>query len=104
MLGISWAEFLVIILVAVAVIPSLMWPDVARAVARVVRFIRAAMWRITDASEKLKDQIEREAPIDDIIKTTTTDMLDAVSVRRDVPARGAAKKKVKRGRGGAHGK
>ena len=87
MFGISWAEFLVIFLVAVAVIPSRMWPDVARFAARVVKFIRAMIWRITDATEQLKDQIEREAPIDEIIKTTTDEMLDGISVRRaDIPA------------------
>ena len=99
MFGISWAEFLVIFFVAVAVIPARMWPDVARFVARVVKFIRAAVWRVTDASEKIKDQIEREAPIDEIIKTTTADMLDAVSVRRDAPKTKTVPTKRTRGGG-----
>lgn len=97
MFGISWAEFLVIFLVAVAVIPSRMWPDVARFLARAVKFVRAAVWRITDASEQLRQQIEVEKPIDDIIKTTTEQMLDVVSVRDgNAPARtkkGRARKK-----------
>ena len=82
MFGISWAEFIVILLVAVLVIPARYWPDVARALARVVKFIRAIIWKITDASEKIKEQIELEQPITDIVNTTTRDMLDTISVRR----------------------
>ena len=82
MFGISWAEFIVILLVAVLVIPARYWPDVARALARAVKFIRAIVWKITDASEKIKEQIELEQPITDIVNTTTRDMLDTISVRR----------------------
>ncbi len=75
MFGISWAEFLVVLVVGVLVIPARMWPDVARFLARVVKFVRGIIWKVTDASEKIKEQIEREAPIDDLIKTTTDDIL-----------------------------
>lgn len=75
MFGISGAEFLVIILVAIVILPARMWPDVARILARAVKFIRAIVWRITDASEQIKENIELEKPIDDLIKTTTDDML-----------------------------
>ncbi len=88
MFGISFAEFLVILLVAILVIPAKNWPDVARFLARIVRAVRTILWRITDASEKIKEQIDLEKPIDDIIKTTTDDMLDAVSVRRTRRGRG----------------
>ena len=71
-----------ILLVAVLVIPARYWPDVARALARAVKFIRAIIWKITDASEKIKEQIELEQPITDIVNTTTRDMLDTISVRR----------------------
>ena len=82
MFGISGPEFLVIVLVAVLVIPSRMWPDVARILARIVRVVRDFMWRITDASEKLKTQIDLERPIDDLIKTTTDDILADFSTKR----------------------
>jgi Sec-independent protein translocase protein TatA len=82
MFGISWAEFIVILLVAVLVIPARYWPDVARALARAVKFIRGVIWKITDASEKIKEQIEMEQPITDIVNTTTKDMLDTISMRR----------------------
>ena len=82
MFGISWAEFIVILLVAVLVIPARYWPDVARALARAVKFIRAIIWKITDASEKIKEQIELEQPITDIVNTTTKDVLDTISVKR----------------------
>ena len=79
MFGISWAEFLVIILVAILVVPAKYWPDVARALARMVNYIRKLIWKITDASEKIKDQIDLEKPIDDIIHTTTNEMLNDFS-------------------------
>lgn len=82
MFGISWAEFIVILLVAILVVPARYWPDVARAIARLVKFIRGIIWKITDASEKIKTQIELEKPINDIVNTTTQEMLDTISVKR----------------------
>ena len=75
MFGISWAEFLVILLVGVVVIPARMWPDVAKFLARAVSFIRNLVWKISDASEQIKNQIDLEKPIDDLIRTTTDDVL-----------------------------
>lgn len=92
MFGISWAEFLVVLLVAVLVIPARHWPDVARFLARVVKFVRGVVWRITDASEKIKEQIEREAPIDQLIKTTTDDILAEISEPINKVKRKSAKK------------
>lgn len=79
MFGISWSEFFIIMLVAVLVIPSRMWPDVARFLARVVRAVRRIVWRITDVSENIKQQIDLEKPIDDLVRTTTNDMLNEFS-------------------------
>ena len=79
MFGISGAEFLVIILVAIIVVPVKYWPDVARFLARVVGYIRRAIWKLTDASEKIKNQIDLEKPLDDIINTTTMDVLSDFS-------------------------
>ena len=75
MFGISWAEFLVIVLVGVLVIPARMWPDVAKFLARMVSFIRNLIWKISDASERIKQQIDLEKPIDEILRTTTDDVL-----------------------------
>lgn len=75
MFGISLAEFFVIIVVGVLVVPARMWPDVARFVARFIKFIRGIIWKITDATEQIKTQIDLEKPIDDLIKTTTDDIL-----------------------------
>ena len=91
MFGISWAEFIVILLVAILVIPARYWPNVARAIARAVKFIRSIVWKITDASEKIKDQIELEKPIDDIVNTTTRDVLDTISVKKPRKKRTRAK-------------
>ena len=82
MFGISWAEFLVILLVAILVVPARYWPDVARALARVVKFIRNIIWKITDASEKIKEQIELEQPLDDIMQRTSKEMLEVFSVKK----------------------
>lgn len=89
MFGISWAEFTVILLVAVVVIPARSWPDVARALARAVKMIRSVIWKITDASEQIKDRLDLEAPIDDIIGDTARDVLNEFSV----PIRKKAQKK-----------
>ncbi|MDE6478393.1 MAG: hypothetical protein K2L94_04060 [Alphaproteobacteria bacterium] len=82
MFGISWAEFLVILLIAVLVIPTRHWPDVAQFLGRVVRWVRGIMWKITDVSENLRDQIDLQRPIDELIQSTTDDVLDAFSVPR----------------------
>ena len=94
MFGISGPEFLIIILVAILVVPGRYWPDVARFLARVVRFVRNIIWRITDASEKIKDQIDLERPIDELIKTTTDDILADFSTKRK-PAKKAIVKNKK---------
>lgn len=93
MFGISGPEFLIIILVAILVVPGRYWPDVARFLARVVRFVRNIIWRITDASEKIKDQIDLERPIDELIKTTTDDILSDFSTKRKPVKRAVVKKK-----------
>ena len=92
MFGISWAEFFVIVLVAVLVVPARHWPDVARFLARTVKYIRGIIWKISDASEHLREQIELEKPIDDIIRTTTDNVLDGISTpRKKSKNRGARK-------------
>lgn len=96
MFGISWAEFLVIILVAILVIPTRYWPDVARALARLVKFIRGLVWKLTDASEKIKDQIELEKPLEDLMKTTTDDVLDSFSEKRVKPRKRVKTPKAKK--------
>lgn len=96
MFGISWAEFFVIILVAVLVVPARLWPDVARFLARVVKFIRSLIWKITDASENIKQQIELEQPVDEMLKKTTDEILDTFStvISKQKKVRKTTKKKV----------
>ena len=93
MFGISGAEFLVIVLVAILVVPVKYWPDVARFLARAVKYSRGVLWKITDASEQITNQIDLEKPIDEIIHTTTRDMLDDFSVK--LPKR-AGRQKIKK--------
>ena len=75
MFGISFAEFLVVLVIAIAVIPAKDWPKVARALARLVKWVREIIWKITDATEQVKEQIEREMPLDEIVRKTTDDVM-----------------------------
>ena len=84
MFGISIAEFIVIVVVALLVVPGEKWPEIARFLAKTIKFIRGIIWKITDASEKIKTQIDLEKPIDDLIKTTTDDILADFSTPRRV--------------------
>ena len=74
MFGISWTEFLVILLVAICVVPAKYWPEVARFFARIVKFIRKIIWQITDFSEAVQKRIELEKPIDDLLANATDNM------------------------------
>ncbi len=78
MFGISWTEFLVIILVAICVVPVKDWPNVARFFGRVFKWIRDLVWKITDVSEQIQQRIDLEKPIDDLIENATNDMFSAV--------------------------
>lgn len=95
MFGISGPEFLVIVLVAILIIPSHRWPDVARFLAHVVRFVRNIIWKLTDVSEKIKSQIDLEKPIDELIKTTTDDILADFSTKHKVITKKPMKAKEK---------
>ena len=97
MFGISGAEFLVILLIAVLVIPVRHWGDVAKFLAKCVKFIRNLIWKISDASEKIKDQIDLEKPIDDLIKNTTNDVWASFSDALPKKKKSEIKPKEKRG-------
>jgi Sec-independent protein translocase protein TatA len=90
--GISWAEFLVILLVAVLVIPARHWPDVAKFLAQCVKFIRNLIWKISDATESIKEQVERELPMDELVRKTADDVLSAIStpIKKLSPPRASA--------------
>ena len=82
MFGISWTEFLVILLVAICVVPAKYWPDVARFFARVFKYLRNLVWRVTDFTESVQQRIELEKPIDDLIETATNDVFKPVKKTR----------------------
>ncbi|MBD5400353.1 twin-arginine translocase TatA/TatE family subunit [bacterium] len=98
MFGISWAEFFVILLVAVIVIPVRYWPDVARFLARAVKMVRGVIWKITDASEQLRDQIDMEQPINDLINTARQDVMETIrsSHKQAQPSKRKPKARVKK--------
>lgn len=74
MFGISWTEFLVILLIAICIVPAKYWPDVARFMARAFKYIRNIVWKITDFSENLQQRIDLEKPIDDLLENATNDI------------------------------
>ncbi len=74
MFGISWTEFFVILLVAVCVVPAKHWPEVARFFARVVKYVRKLIWKITDFSENLQQRMDLEKPIDDLLENAANDV------------------------------
>ena len=82
MLGISWTEFLVILLVAICIVPAKYWPDVARFFARVFKFLRNIIWKISDFSENLQQRIDLEKPIDDLIQNATDDIFGDIKKPR----------------------
>lgn len=91
MFGISLVELLVIILVTILIVPSENWPDIAKFLAKCVKFIRNLIWKISDASENIKEQIELEKPINDLIKNTTDDVLSGFSSVRPKPKKAKPK-------------
>lgn len=74
MFGISWPEFLVILLIAICVVPAKYWPDVAKFLARVFKYVRNIVWKITDFSENLQQRIDLEKPIDDLLESASNDI------------------------------
>jgi Sec-independent protein translocase protein TatA len=83
MFGISAAELFVILLVAILVIPAKNWPDVAKFLASLVKFMRNLIWKISDAGEQIKEQIELERPITEMIQSATGNVMEGLSMPRD---------------------
>ena len=82
MFGISWTEFLVILLVAICVVPVRYWPDVARFFARVCKYIRQVIWKISDFSEQMQKRIDLEKPIDDLIANASDEIFSKPKSKR----------------------
>ena len=91
MFGISWTEFLIILLVAVCVVPAKYWPDVMKFLARIFKYIRNIIWKITDFSEDLQQRIELEKPIDDLLENATKDIFE--KPKKNKPTKKQTRKK-----------
>lgn len=87
MFGISWTEFLIILLVAICVVPAKYWPDVIRFFARVFKYIRNLVWKITDFSNEIQERIDLEKPIDDLIQNAANDMFEKPSKKKRIVKR-----------------
>ena len=75
MLGISWTEFLVIILVAICVVPAKHWPDVAKFLGRIFKYIRNLIWKVSDFTDEMQHRLDMDKPIDDLLQNVTNDVL-----------------------------
>lgn len=82
MFGISWTEFLVILLVAICVVPAKYWPEVARFFARVFKYIRNLVWKITDFTESVQQRIELEKPIDDLLENAAQNVFEPTRTKK----------------------
>ena len=82
MLGISWAEFLVILLVAICIVPVKYWPDVARFLGRVFKCIRNLIWKINDVNEQIQQRIDLEKPIDDLLQNAVNDTFGVETIKK----------------------
>lgn len=87
MFGISWTEFLVILLVAICIVPAKYWPDVMRFFARAFKYIRNLVWKITDFSNEIQERIDLEKPIDDLIQNATNDMFEKPTKKKKIVKR-----------------
>ena len=93
MFGISWTEFLVILLVAICVVPAKNWPDVARFFARIFKYIREIVWKVSDFSEEMQKRIELEKPIDDLIVEASNEMFGQKNVKKTKKSNKTVRKK-----------
>ena len=75
MLGISGIEFLVIIVIAIAVIPARDWPVAARAIGKFARWIRHAVGKIQDGIDDMENEIAKDFPVDNLSQKTMDDMI-----------------------------
>jgi Sec-independent protein translocase protein TatA len=92
MFGISGAEFIVILLIAIAVVPAKCWPDVARFFGRAVRYIRDAAGKIQDGIDDMENEIAKDLPIDSLSQKTMDDMIGTFSTPAKPMARAKKKK------------
>ena len=93
MFGISWTEFLVILLVAICVVPVKNWTEVIRFFARAVKYIREIVWKISDFSEDVQKRIELEKPIDDLIVKASNEMFGQKNVKKTKKSNKTVRKK-----------
>ncbi|MBO7645363.1 MAG: hypothetical protein J6S57_03630 [Alphaproteobacteria bacterium] len=83
MFGISWTEFLVILLVAICVVPAKNWPVVIRFFARAFKYIREIIWKVSDFSDEVQRRIELEKPIDDLIVGGANEIFGDVTKKKN---------------------
>ncbi|MDR1071668.1 MAG: twin-arginine translocase TatA/TatE family subunit [Rickettsiales bacterium] len=92
MLGVSGTEFLVILIVAIAVVPANRWPEVARWLGKLVRYARNVIGKVQDGINDLEDEIAKDAPIDNLTRKTMDDMIGTFATELKPRARKKCKK------------
>lgn len=79
MFGISGSEFLVILIVAIIIVPSSKWPDVAKSLGKLFRAVKELFGKIQDNIDDLENNIAKDMPIDKLSKKTMDDMIETFS-------------------------
>ena len=97
MFGISAMELLVILVVAIAVIPSKDWPNVVRWIAKFIRGVRNMAGKIEDQISEFENTITKDLPIDKLSQKTMDDMIASFSTPVNQRTSAKSKKPAKRG-------
>jgi Sec-independent protein translocase protein TatA len=92
MFGISGFEFLVILIVAIAVVPAERWPAVAGFIGKVIRSVRRMFDKVQDGVNNLENEISKDLPIDNLSQKTMDDMIATFAA----PIKPKGKKKSKK--------
>ena len=79
MFGISSWEFLVILIIAIAVVPAKDWPKVVKFFSKAVRYVKNIIGQIQDGIEDIENEITKDLPVDKLSQKTMDDMIDAFS-------------------------
>ncbi|MDR2269036.1 MAG: hypothetical protein LBD94_02520 [Rickettsiales bacterium] len=79
MFGISGAEFLIVLIIAIAVVPAKNWPDVARMVGKFVRYVKNIIGKLQDGIDNFENEVAKDLPLDNLSQKTMDDMIETFS-------------------------
>ena len=89
MFGISVYELFIIFLVFIIFVPVKNWADVIKFFAKIITYIKDLFNSLIDVGNSLKEKIELEKPIDDLLKTTKEEIYKNIE---KIPVKNRCKK------------